>query len=209
MSHPCKYNRSLIPHFEQMLGGSRIKVLDPFAGTGYIFDLLPQYDWTGIEIEEWPNRHPLVQQGNALHLPFEKEYFDAVITSPTYANRLADHHEARDGSKRNTYKHALGHNLHFDNTGQYQWGNDYKVLHHFAWKETYRVLKFGGIFILNIKDHIRKGVRIEVTEWHKSKLIQRGFTFIEEIKVNLKGNGFGTNGKVRVGYESILRFVKE
>lgn len=47
--------------------------------------------------------------GDATRLPFDNRMFDAVITSPTYGNRMADHHDAQDGSKRITYRHSGRH----------------------------------------------------------------------------------------------------
>jgi len=43
--------------------------------------------------------------GNALSLPFEDDSFDAVCTSPTYGNRLAENHDAYDPQARRSYKH--------------------------------------------------------------------------------------------------------
>lgn len=47
--------------------------------------------------------------GDATSLPFPDEAFDAIITSPTYGNRMADHHDARDNSRRLTYRHSGTH----------------------------------------------------------------------------------------------------
>ena len=80
--------------------------------------------------------------GNALALPMEwTNCFDMVITSPTYGNRMADHHNARDGSKRLTYTHQLGRPLSETNSGRMHWGQDYKDFHVRAWSEVDRVLK--------------------------------------------------------------------
>lgn len=209
MNHPAKFNPKLVPYIDLMLGGGKKKVLDPFAGTGWIFDALPGYDWTGVEIEpEWAALHHLTQVGNAIDLTFADCTFDAIITSPTFGNRMADHHLASDSSKRITYRHVLGRPLHDDNTGQFQWGDYYKVMHNLAWEEAYRVLKPGGIFILNIKDHIRSGAVIPVTDWHVANLLTWGFRVAQRATVPLFGNGYGQNGKSRVGYESLIKFVK-
>lgn len=51
--------------------------------------------------------------GNALYLPFRDRAFDGIVTSPCYGNRMADHHDARDDSKRNTYTHSARHPAKF------------------------------------------------------------------------------------------------
>jgi hypothetical protein len=80
--------------------------------------------------------------GNALHLPEQwTNRFHMVVTSPTYGNRMADHHDAKDDSKRMTYKHMLGRDLHPDNSGQMHFGPKYKEFHEKAWAEVTRVIK--------------------------------------------------------------------
>jgi hypothetical protein len=80
--------------------------------------------------------------GNALHLPENwTNRFHMVVTSPTYGNRMADHHDAKDDSKRMTYKHMLGRDLHPDNSGQMHFGPKYKEFHEKAWAEVTRVIK--------------------------------------------------------------------
>jgi hypothetical protein len=85
-----------------------------------------------------------------------------------YGNRMADHHIAHDGSPRHTYRHVLGQPLTPGNSGALQWGDgiagrsgageEYRALHVAVWTEARRVLKPRGIFVLNVKDHIRGGV---------------------------------------------------
>lgn len=216
--HPAKYTDSLLPVFARMLRPHVLScsysydVLDPFAGTGKVHllsKMLPIHTY-GVEIEpEWSAMHQKTQQGNALNLPWPDSHFDAVVTSPTYGNRMADHHVAKDGSQRNTYTHAIGRKLHDCNSGQMQWGSNYREFHIAAWTEARRVLKRGGIFILNIKDHIRTGKRMHVTDWHIETICAIGFKMIEHKKVNCPGNGYGQNGNARIPYESVVKFVSE
>ena len=137
---------------------------------------------------------------------FSEDYFDAICTSPTYGNRMADSHKAKDKSKRNTYTHVLGRQLNKNNSGQMQWGDEYRSLHERVYHECQRVLKPNGIFVLNMKNHIRNGEEIDVTSWHKKVLIGIGFDWLKTESISLKGNGFGANGKVRTGVEYILTF---
>src|SRR5690606_19530624 len=129
---------ALLPIMAGYLHGCT-RILDPFAGVGGIFDLLawmPAAQVEAVEIEpEWAAADPRITLGSALALPWPAGTFDAICTSPTYANRMADHHEARDASRRNTYRHALGRPLHPDNAGAMQWGEAYRQLHITAWTE--------------------------------------------------------------------------
>lgn len=121
---------------------------------------------------------------------------------------MADSHNAQDGSKRNTYTHTLGRKLHDNNSGKMQWGVKYRNLHIKAYQEAYRVLRAEGIFILNIKNHIRKGEEIDVHAWHIQALKDVGFSFIETVEVKCAGNGFGQNAHIRTGVEYVTKLAK-
>jgi len=118
--HPARFSTNIIDRLTELaveevhrLNVSSIRVLDPFAGVGGIHNIrtaLPgQIKSVGVELEpEWACAHPDTIVGDATALPFPDESFDAVMTSPCYGNRMADHHNAKDGSRRITYKHTLG-----------------------------------------------------------------------------------------------------
>ena len=206
VKHPAKYTDRLLNIFETMLDGCGT-VLDPFAGTGKIHSL--PFNTVGVEIEpEWAEMHPLTEVGDATKLRFGDETFDGICTSPTYGNRMADCHNAKDGSKRNTYTHCLGRKLHENNSGKMQWGKQYMELHEMAWNECFRVLRVGGIFVLNFKNHIRNGVEIDAFSWHVSTIIKTGFSVREIVRVDCDGNGFGANRDARTGYEFVVMFHK-
>jgi SAM-dependent methyltransferase len=218
--HPARFTWDLLPVFSTALVGladtddegvvlSRIRVLDPFAGTGRIHKLaeLGPYDTIGIEIEpEWAAMHERTFRGNALALQFEADSFDAVVTSPTYGNRFADKHTPKDASRRRGYTHDLGRQLHEANSGAMQWGEQYRDFHRLAWAEVRRVLKPEGRFVLNLKDHIRKGDRQYVAGWHVTELCRMGFDLLMHTEVEARGMRDGANHDLRVPAEQVYVF---
>lgn len=191
-------------------------MLDPFAGTGKI-GKLKQYGYQGkiyanelekewLEINEF-NCDILTFQ-DAEFLDYSNEFFDAVCTSPTYGNRMADYFNAKDGSKRLTYTHCLGHQLTDGNTGKMQWGEEYRVKHEKIYSHLAELLKHNGIFILNIKNHIRNGKEINVKEFHKQCLLSQGLTLKEEKFIETPSLKYGENCNARTKGEYILVFLK-
>lgn len=207
-------------------------VLDPFGGPGGIFDihtLEGDYDAgelafyiTSVEIEEeWAEvarHHPRYRDGyDHVHAmdffdfaiaPQHREAFDLVITSPTYGNRMADHHDAKDGSVRNTYKHKLGRDPSPNSSAVMQWGPEYRDFHRHAWEEVFDLLEPGGYFLLNVKDHIRKGDKQPVSAWHRATAESVGFTLRRTRQPGVRGNRQGENHEARVDHENIFIFQK-
>lgn len=208
--HPAKYTDALLTTFARMLQGST-RVLDPFSGTGKVFLLehwLPNAQIEAVEIEpEWAALHQKTTLGNALHLPWPDEYFDAIVVSPAYGNRMADSlTPATSKYIRIGYADKIGRKLHQDNAGAMDWGDKYRDLHIAAWTEARRVLQPGGKFVLNIKDHYRNKKLQPVTDWHISALQDLGFVLVEHVKVDCPGMRYGRNGQSRVDYESVILF---
>ena len=193
-----------------MLDGATGLLLDPFAGTGKIHQLeTPLLKTVGVELEpEWANMHPNTIIGNALHLPFKNQTFDYIVTSPVYGNRMSDHHNAKDGSKRQTYKHTIGRDLHPDNSGQLQWGPKYKNFHARAWEETTRVTKLGGTLILNTSDHIRKGELQPVTNWHQKYFQTNNWKLEDSTDLITSRYRRGQNGEIRPATETLTTLVR-
>lgn len=213
--HPAKYTDDFMSIFADLLNG-RQRILDPFAGTGKI-GAIKRFGFDGYvyanEIEpEWikPNTYncDFITTEDAEFLQYPTGYFDAICTSPTYGNRMADHHIAKDGSKRNTYTHCIGRQLSNGNTGKMQWGLDYIEKHKRIYKHLSSLVKCGGLFVCNVKNHIRKGKEIDVKSFHERSIIESGFVKVKEIFIETKGNGFGANSEKRTSGEYILVFQK-
>lgn len=213
-----------------------ITVLDPFAGIGGIFALEKQttgrnFLVMGIEIEEeWAKQDRRIINADSIkwmtkriadmnywmlqkrrYLYGYDHSFNAIVTSPCYGNRMADK-LLLDGTRRNTYANALGRNLSEGNSGSLQWGNEYKNeyrnFHYKAWKLAVELLDIGGLFILNIKDHIRGGVQQPVSDWHRDVLVGLGMEFVDRVKILTPGLGQGQNRDVRVDHEWVITFRK-
>jgi hypothetical protein len=205
VSHPARFSNAILDQLVVLLGrhleaGSWI--LDPFAGTGRIHEInewvVEPYEISAIEIEpEWANLHPDTRVGNALRTTYTDGAIDGYVTSPCYGNRLADHHHASDPESRRSYTHDLGRDLSPDNAGALQWGPEYRDFHERAWKEATRVLRPGGVFVLNIKDHTRDGVRQHVAGWHVTTLCRLGFTLLEHVEVETPSLRVGENREGR------------
>ena len=217
--HPAPFNPALIRAIAQALQPlinptAALATLDPFAGSGVVATLtkyLPNLLIYGTEIEDpWAAASGAaglrIACGDALTLPFPSAFFDLVVTSPTFGNRMADHHNARDDSPRHTYRHTLGRPLHRNNSGQLQWGPAYREFHLNAWQETRRVLKHGAPFVLDIKDHYRKGTRQYVTAWHIQTLTDLCFQPIQQANVNSPGQRHGQHGNLRLDFHTIALF---
>ena len=209
--HPAKYTDSLLPVMAGMLRGRR-RILDPFGGTGKAF-LLDHWLGAGVEIQavelepEFAAINPRTTLGNALALPWEDGHFDAVCTSPTYGNRMADC--LQDNWQRISYTDRLGRKLSPDNSGAMQWGPKYRAFHVAAWTEARRVLQEGGAFVLNIKNHIRAGKVQPVTEWHIDALTALGFRLLRHERVNTPSMRYGANADLRAEFESVILFQLE
>lgn len=256
--HPAKYHPDvlqLIAHTlltEAERRGEKLRVLDPFAGTGLIHTLCdtlcPQAvaETVGVELEpEWAGYDSRTVVGSALALPDDwAGTFDVVATSPCYGNRMADHHEAKDGcrecggegtrqrlatpaevdagcelgvaydpcstcggsgtTKRHTYRHYLGRSLSEGSTAALQWGPAYRELHDLAWAEALRVLRPGGLVLLNVKNHYRGSRLQRVVEYHLSSWLYLGASLVAARQVPARGNSHGANGGLRVDHEMVL-----
>ena len=215
--HPAKFSDEVLAAAAELLDGSR-SIFDPMAGVGGIHrigDFLGYPVRTlGMEIEhEWAHHHERTFVGNLL-APVEwiletiDGPVDAIVTSPTYGNRMADHHDAKDDSKRITYRHRLGKKLHPSNSGQLQWGNGYRLFHRAAWERCRELLRWDGRLVVDLRDHVRSGERQLVVDWHFETLISLDFRLVGYSTVETPGMGFGANREKRTGANIVSAWDK-
>lgn len=236
-AHPAKYHPDVLAVMRKWVLDDMVargyfahglapiyRILDPMAGIGRVHSLASaNIATTGIEIEEeWASQHIDTIHGDCLDVMTQLKYipgqFDAICVSPVYGNRMSDHHEAQDDSKRNTYRHVLGHKLskgssagmHFTDAPD----DAYKAFHRHAWKLAVELIDHGGIFILNTKDFyktLKKGeppTHMRLTDWHIATLTALGLRLENMVKVPTRGNRQGKNGTTRFDYEWVARLRK-
>lgn len=213
VAHPAPFSDVILPVLANSLEPRHSKILDPFAGVGRIHELQDMVDWdlhtVGVEIEpEWATIHPYTIVADALSLPFRDYEFDAIVVSPSYGNRFADSHIAKDGSVRRSYTHDIGRQLHDNNSGHMQWGDQYRDFHRAAWQESIRVLSNEGRFVLNISDHIRGGEHQYVSMWHINVLLELGLNMVQQTPVQTRRMKAGANRNHRVDHELVVVFDK-
>lgn len=235
--HPAKYSQALHRRLVEAIGARR-PVLDPMAGVGTLAALVPgaflnelEGEWAA-QAAEIPGHGPITIT-DARYLPYPDGSFWAVCCSPTYGNRMGDHHDARERCRacaatgsvggatceacggvgrrtyvRHTYRHYLGRPLTDGNTGAMQWGEAYRATHQAIWAECHRLLADPdgdrrARLVLNVSDHFRGGKRQPVSVWHRDTCLDLGFTLVQRRKVPTPRQGHGQNGKLRPAYEDI------
>lgn len=209
--HPARFSHSVLAvlRSEALVEGARLGrplvILDPFAGTGRVHWLRADgHQTVGIELEpEWAAARHGTVAGDARRLPLPAQSVDAIATSPCYGNRLADHHEAKDGSLRRSYRHDLGRPLSPGSAAGLQWGDRYRAFHQEAIAEMVRVLRPGGLLALNMSDHVRDGATVPVVAWWRQALEAAGVVISEDREVPTRRFRYGSN-RDRVEVEHVL-----
>ncbi len=205
VDHPAKFSAPITELLTGLLKDAPGPVLDPFAGVGTIHHL-GRDDTIGVEIEpEWATCHERTITGDSRHLLLTDNSVGTVCTSPAYGNRMADAYAGdAKGSKRRTYRISLDRELSEGNGAGMQWSGAYRRFHADVWGECDRVLQTGGLFILNVSDHIRGGKRQHVSDWHLYTLLGMGYSFEEGYTVKTRRHRFGQNHAARVDGEQVL-----
>lgn len=149
-------------------------------------------EWVAKATELYGDRGGIALRRDATDLGFPDDGFDVIATSPAFGNRMADGYAGerckacstpgvRDAvdppceecggtgrklrSRRHTYRLSLGRPLTRGNGAAMQWGVSYRDLHARCITEFMRVLKPGGLVMLDIKNHRRDGAEQPVMEW--------------------------------------------
>ena len=188
-----------------------MRILDPMAGVGTIHQLADpdRIVTTGLEIEpEWAEQHPSTVEGDATDMPFGKEWFEMIVTSPPYGNRMADQFVSKDGTKRITYYHFLGRRLHENSSAGMQFGPTYCKTMRDILVECKRVLVPNGVFVLNISDFIRAGEVVPVVQFYVDEMTRLRYKVIADKAIPTPRMRYGTNHRVRVESERVIVFRK-
>ena len=169
----------------------------------------------GVELEpEWVDGYSSMRlkQGDARDMHFfEDEFFDVIVCSPSYGNRDSDRTgDWWDNADRKTYAAALGRNVSPDSLCVPFEHPMYTIGHTLAWAESTRVLKTGGLFVLNVKNHIKNGQIVRCSQWHREVLRDLlRYKEIDDTSIPTKGRLSGENYEVRAeDVEKIYIFLK-
>lgn len=103
--HPAKFSDSILNTISVLARQYDLAevpdVLDPFVGTGKIYQVFPQA--VGLELmPKWAAADKRTRCGNVLNIRgvFRRRRFRLVVTSPCYGNRYSDHHNNQDSCKK-------------------------------------------------------------------------------------------------------------
>ena len=143
--HPAKFSAGIVDDAAWLLPAAPARVLDPFAGVGGIHHLRSHgFDTVGVEIEdEWASQHDGTIGGDSRNMPFEADEFDAILTSPTYGNAMAeDRVPDLTRGEVQTYAARLGRKVSEGSTARHFFADEeYRSLHEQVWSECWRVLR--------------------------------------------------------------------
>lgn len=107
-------------------------------------------------------------------------------------------------SRRRTYRISLGRALSEGSAAGLQWGPAYRELHKRAWLEAQRVIRPGGLLLVNISNHVRARQLQPVVEWHLFQLLRLGFLLIEAAPIETQRMRHGQNAELRADAEHVL-----
>ncbi len=219
-THPAKFTTeqlALVYAYLPAFNRKKLAVFDPFAGVGTVSALNEtnrNIKVVGMEIEpEWADQSPDVMTGDSItYMMLTRDRYDAIVTSPSYGNRMADSYDGRDGSKRNTYRVALGRSLDEQNAAQFHFSHleddEYKEFHREAIQGMVRITRKGGRIILVVKNFIKDGFEMDVVGWWRQELEAAGLQEVAFVPIEAGGLGYGANRDERVKYEYVLVWEK-
>jgi hypothetical protein len=213
--HPAKYSGNVLETIRCLMDdwGVTGRVLDPYAGVGWIHRLSTLDRPTfAVEIENpWAANQGhagRTVQGDAGSMGFfADDTFTAIATSAVYMNRMRDHHEARDSSKRLTYKHQLAaltpEPIHAQNMGAMT-NTRYRKAAQSHIREFRRVVVPEGLAFLNLSNSIDDGTETNCVEQWLNWLTLANCRIREMVPVSTRRLGFGANRDARAEHEVVI-----
>lgn len=206
--NPAQFTPAIIEALGPTLSSvvpSGASVHDPFAGAGHRLGSLCDslgIPFSGTDLEAW-DRDPRVKLGDSTSSATYPQGPHVVVTSPSYNNGCNDHF-VPDGSKRFTYRAALGRELHTNNTGRYS-GRGSKKAEKAYWDLTHRVVgNWPATVVVNLKNSIRSGEVYDLVGKWRELLGLHTYSILEEHTVPVRGIGMGANRDARINHEVIL-----
>lgn len=225
--HPAKFSEPILQVLARQVRAevkrqarpTPLLLVDPFAGVGRCHQLeqVGKVMTLGVEIEaEWANCHQRTVCADSLdwmayQVAFMDRRADIVATSPCYGNRFADHHEARDGSTRRSYRHDLGRMPSDGSASVMPWGARYWRFHATAYQRIFALLRPGGLFLLNVSDFVKGEAVVPAASWHHGAASAVGFEPAGPrwaLQVPTDRMRHGENHEARVPFEVVYRFRK-
>lgn len=224
--HPARFSTEIIGVVRELLNARYQSkpeevLFDPFAGTGEALRALANdlfMDYGGVEIEPAFIVAPNIKQGDATDLSSYPTVPYIIFTSPAYPNGMADHFEAKDDSKRHTYRKAnallegADRELHPNNQARYGYRGTKRHGKSTKRDEYWRIAReavmcWGSaeMILLNVSDfkHSRGEIEPLVQDW-RTLLSSFGWSAQTEIPVGTKRQRQGANGNERMDVEVVV-----
>lgn len=120
-----------------------------------------------------------------------------------------DHHNAKDKSKRHTYKHYLGRDPSPESSATLGWGKEWKKFHREGFRLMQRVVRPNGLIILDSKNHFtdRGATEHFVNEWVIRTLNKMGMPLLQVRPVFARGLRHGKNYNERADRHLIIAML--
>jgi hypothetical protein len=220
VTHPCQFTPAILDEIGIVVDELRLPVHDPFAGTGERLGGLCDrigVPFSGTEIEPEFVVDLRVDPGDStLPLTYPPPPY-MVVTSPVYPNGMTDHFEAKDASRRHTYRQALaailGHDrpLHPNNMGR--WGNRHRRsdrTEQVHFEIANRCIRWWPEWaVVNVKDVVATTYKVPVVVTWELMLEHHGYRIVQAIHVPCPGQRHGANRDLRCDHEVVLVARKE
>jgi hypothetical protein len=136
---------------------------------------------------------------------------DMWVTSPTYGNRMADHHDAQDDSTRHGYAFYLGRLPSEGSTSVMPWGPDYWEAHAEAYRLMLAASRPGAPLVLNVSNFPKANAMVDAVEWHRGAAIGAGWLVDRStrvVKIETSRLRHGQNWQDRATHEVVMSFRK-